>query len=164
MDSEKWKALSVHSLRDSATNFQQAVLVIRTDAESLLESIQDCWFHWAGPCKQMIIDNASPLCSEQVTVAAQERDIHLRVVAAYAHWQMGKTEHHGDIIQDMLHKYDIEHPIQSEDHSKLHSDMSVVPRTPYQGPRGILRRFWYSAKAVLFLVALVMSFQVLPST
>lgn len=104
---------------DSATSFQQATPVIRTDAESLLEAISDCWFHWAGNCRQLIIDNASPLCSEQFQNAAQARDIHLRVVAAYAHWQMGKTERHGDIIQDMLQKYDAEHPIQNEDQFKM---------------------------------------------
>ena len=104
---------------DAATSFQLAVPVVRTDAESLIESLHDCWFHWAGPCKQLIIDNASPLCSEQFSMAAQARDIHLRVVAAYAHWQMGKTERHGDILQDMLHKYDSDHSIQDEDQFKM---------------------------------------------
>eukprot|EP00435_Cladocopium_sp_Y103_P052434 s764_g16.t1 len=103
---------------DSATSFQLAIPVIRTDAEALIDAIQDCWFHWAGPCKQLIIDNASPLCSEQFTNLAQERDMHLRVVAAFAHWQMGKTERHGDILQDMLQKYDIEHPVENEDQFK----------------------------------------------
>ena len=107
----------VHCL-DAATSFQLAVPVVRTDAESLIESIHDCWFHWAGPCKQLIIDNASPLCSEQFSMAAQASDIHLRVVSAYAHWHMGKTERHGDILQDMLHKFDNDHAIHDEDQFK----------------------------------------------
>ena len=118
-----WTAKSGRSFQflhciDAATNFQLAIPIVRTDAESMIEALQDCWFHWAGPCKQLIIDNASPLCSEQFSTAAQARDMHLRVVAAYAHWQMGKTERHGDILQDMLHKFDTDHAIQSEDQFK----------------------------------------------
>lgn len=44
----------------------------------------------------------------------QGQDTHLRVVAAYAHWKMGKlgkTERHGEIIQHMLNKYDHDHDI-----------------------------------------------------
>ena len=93
---------------DSATNFQTGIPINRTDADALIDAISDCWFHWAGPCKQLVIDNESALCSEKFTQMAQSRDIHLRVVASYAHWQMGKTERHGDIIQHMLSKIDLE--------------------------------------------------------
>ena len=118
-----WTAKSGKSFQflhciDAATSFQLAIPIVRTDAESMIEALQDCWFHWAGPCKQLIIDNASPLCSEQFSTAAQARDMHLRVVAAYAHWQMGKTERHADILQDMLHKFDTDHAIHSEDQFK----------------------------------------------
>ena len=39
----------------------------------------------------------------------------VKVVAAYAHWQLGKTERHGEILQEMLRKYDSEHPITNSD-------------------------------------------------
>jgi hypothetical protein len=87
---------------DTATNFQLAVPVFRTDAETLFEAFQDCWLRWAGPSKQLVIDNESALCSDQFAQLAQQQNIHLRVVAAYAHWQMGKTERHGDILQHIL--------------------------------------------------------------
>ena len=99
---------------DMATNFQQGCVVNQMDAESLFEAFQDVWLHWAGPCKQLIIDNDSALCSERFSQLAQEQNIHLRVVAAYAHWQMGKTERHGDIVQHMLMKYDHDKPIINE--------------------------------------------------
>ena len=99
---------------DTATNFQLAVPVFRTDAETLFEAFQDCWLRWAGPCKQLVIDNESALCSDQFAQLAQQQNIHLRVVAAYAHWQMGKTERHGDILQHILVKYDHEHAIETE--------------------------------------------------
>ena len=96
---------------DAATNFHQAVQVHQTDAVSLFEGFRQAWLHWAGPCKQMIIDNESGLCSEQFSVLAQREDIQLRVIAAYAHWQLGKTERHGDILQHMMKKFDSENPI-----------------------------------------------------
>ena len=90
---------------DAATNFHQAVQVHQTDALSLFEGFRQAWLHWAGPCKQMIIDNESGLCSEQFSNLTQGEDIQLRVIAAYAHWQLGKTERHGDILQHMLQKF-----------------------------------------------------------
>eukprot|EP00434_Breviolum_minutum_P032343 symbB.v1.2.028601.t2/scaffold3045.1/size120917/6 len=96
---------------DAATNFHQAVQVHQTDALSLFEGFRQAWLHWAGPCKQMIIDNESGLCSEQFSNLAQSEDIQLRPIAAYAHWQLGKTERHGDILQHMLQKFDHEKDI-----------------------------------------------------
>ena len=96
---------------DAATNFHQAVQVHQTDALSLFEGFRQAWLHWAGPCKQMIIDNESGLCSEQFSNLTQGEDIQLRVIAAYAHWQLGKTERHGDILQHMLQKFDHEKAI-----------------------------------------------------
>ena len=98
---------------DSATNFQLAMPVFRTDAESLFEAFQNTWTQWAGPCKRLVIDNASALCSEQFAQFMQSQDTHLRVVAAYAHWQMGKTERHGEIIQQMLRKFDHDQSIET---------------------------------------------------
>eukprot|EP00434_Breviolum_minutum_P042887 symbB.v1.2.038193.t1/scaffold5827.1/size23306/2 len=99
---------------DASTNFHQAVQVHQTDALSLFEGFRQAWLHWAGPCKQMIIDNESGLCSEQFSNLTQAEDIQLRAIAAYAHWQLGKTERHGDILQHMLQKFDHENSITTD--------------------------------------------------
>ena len=104
---------------DSATNFQLAMPVFQTDANALWEACHDCWFRWAGASKQLILDNASALCSDQVAQFAQGENIHLRVVAPYAHWQLGKTERHGDILQDMLQKMDHENSLDTSAQFKL---------------------------------------------
>ena len=101
---------------DVATNFQQAIPVYRTDAQALFEAFQSCWLHWAGPCDQLVIDNASALCSDQFAALMQGNNIHLRVVASYAHWQMGKVERRGDILQHMLQKFDHDQNISTDDH------------------------------------------------
>ena len=99
---------------DVATNFQLAAPVFRTDAEALFESMQDFWFQWAGPCQQLVVDNMSPICSDQFAALAQGQNIHLRIIAAYAHWQNRKTERHGDIIQHMLEKFDVDKEISTD--------------------------------------------------
>lgn len=87
---------------DFATNFQLAKPVYQTDHVSMEEALQNTWFHWAGIPKMMILDGESALCSEKFQQYCTEKSIHTKVVAAYAHWQMGKVERHGDILQSML--------------------------------------------------------------
>lgn len=96
---------------DMATNFHQAIEIHQTDAEGLFEGFKRAWLHWAGACKQLITDNESALCSEKFETYMRERNIHLRTVAAYAHWQNGKTERHGEILQQMLKRCDSDNPI-----------------------------------------------------
>ena len=114
--SSKGKQFQFLHFIDSATNFHQAVSILRSDADGLFASFQQAWLHWAGPCRQLVIDNESALCSEQFAIKAQEVNILVKVVAAYAHWQLGKTERHGDILQNMLQKYDHDFNIENEDH------------------------------------------------
>jgi hypothetical protein len=113
--SRNGKVFQFVHLIDMATNFQLASMVFQTDASTLFETIQECWFKWAGPCKQLVVDNESALCSDEFTKHAQSSDIHLRVVAAYAHWQLGKTERHGDILQHMLERFDVDQTISTND-------------------------------------------------
>lgn len=53
------------------------------------------------------------MCSTKFAEAAQGLNVKVRIVAAHAHWQMGKTERHGEILQEMLRKYDHEYPIEN---------------------------------------------------
>lgn len=104
---------------DAATNFHLANHTHRTDAEGAFESLRGTWLQWAGPCKVLVVDGDTAVCSEHFSNLAQSMNIRIGVVAAYAHWQLGKTERHGEILQEMLRKYDHEHPIQnSEDFMK----------------------------------------------
>ncbi len=119
-DGIKWTAASgkqffFYHYIDAATNFHLANHTHRTDAEGAFESLRCTWLQWAGPCKELVIDGDTAVCSEQFSNLAQSMNIRLRVVAAYAHWPLGKTERHGEILQEMLRKYDHEHPIHSSD-------------------------------------------------
>ena len=100
---------------DAATNFHLAHHTHQTDAEGAFVSLTETWVKWAGPCKELVVDGASSFCAEHFSIQAQKLNIVVRVVAAYAHWQLGRTERHGDILQDMLAKYDREHPIENSE-------------------------------------------------
>ena len=66
-----------------------------------------------GPPQELVIDGESALCSDGFRDFIQRHSINTRVVAAYAHWQMGKVERHGGILQGMLEKYHHDNPIRS---------------------------------------------------
>ena len=96
---------------DMATSFQLAQPVYQTSHEALQDALSRTWMHWAGPPQELVIDGESALCSEAFSNFAQKHSINTRVVAAYAHWQMGKVERHGGILQGMLDKYHHDNPI-----------------------------------------------------
>jgi len=98
---------------DAATNFHSAHHTYQTDALGAFNSFQHAWLHWAGPCEELVVDGASSFCAETFAEHTQGLNVKVRVVAAHAHWQLGKVERHGEILQEMLRKYDTEHEIKS---------------------------------------------------
>ncbi len=96
---------------DLATNFQVAAPVFQTDHQGLIDILQRTWISWAGPPKELVIDGETGLCSEGFKEFCRTNSISTRVVAAYAHWQMGKVERHGEILQSMLRSLDKDQPL-----------------------------------------------------
>lgn len=113
--SHSGKQFSFFHFIDAATNFHLANHTHQTDAAGAFQALRDTWVQWAGPCKELIVDGASSFCCEYFSQQTQCLNIHVKVVAAYAHWQLGKTERHGEILQEMLRKYDSEQPITNSD-------------------------------------------------
>ena len=85
----------------------------RGDSSSAIEAIQKAWFRWAGPCRELRVDSASEFCSEQFARWSQQHSICVKIIAAGAHWQLGRAERHGGVLQNMLDKYAAEHEIDS---------------------------------------------------
>ena len=83
---------------DAATNFHTAHHTYQTDASGALESFQRAWLHWAGPCDELVVDGASSSCAEKFAEQTQGLNVKVRVIAAQAHWQLGKVERHGEIL------------------------------------------------------------------
>ena len=100
----------VHVL-DVGTNFHIAFVTTDRTTSTIIEQFQNHWILWAGPPKTIMTDSAGEFCSDEFGRFLQSHDIRSIVVPADAHWQLGRCERHGAILQSMLNKYQVEHPI-----------------------------------------------------
>ena len=102
--SKQGNQFSFYHILDSATNFQIAFPVESRTSLSVWNGIRDNWVRWAGPPNQIMCDSAGEFCSEEFENHLQQFDIRCVIIPAEAHWQMGKCERHGSILQHMLDK------------------------------------------------------------
>ena len=79
--------------------------------EHAVEAIIQSWFSWAGSPNEMLVDAATELNAEQFSQFMQQCNVKCTTISTDAHWQNGKAERHGQILSNMLDKYDLEHPI-----------------------------------------------------
>ena len=91
------------------------------------------WIMWAGPPGQLILDAAGEFCDEKIQEFSQKHDIGLKVIPPEAHWQNGRCERHGGILQEMLTKMDVEEGINSYD--QLEQALSLATQTKNQWSR-----------------------------
>jgi len=105
------KGFHVYHFVDSATSFQVASIAPSRAADAFLECFLQSWLMWAGTPHEMIIDAGTELNSDEVANFAQAHNIHMTTISTEAHFQNGKAERHGSILQNMLTKYETEHAI-----------------------------------------------------
>ena len=116
MDGYSWKnsqgtSYHFYHLVDHSTSFQVARYAPNRSVENAIDAIIQSWFSWAGSPNEMLIDAATELNAEQFSVFMQQCNVKCTTISTDAHWQNGKAERHGQILADMLSKYDLEHPI-----------------------------------------------------
>ena len=110
---EQGKKHSFFHMIDSASNFHIAIPQLDRSTQNLMSMLKTNWFRWAGPPKAMMFDSAGEAGSEQFGKFLQEHDIRSYTIPTGAHWQLGRCERHGAILQSMLDKYHAEHPIRN---------------------------------------------------
>ena len=98
---------------DWATSFNVACIAPSRTTEDMIHNLIRMWFQWAGSPSEVLVDAASELNSQEFTVFVQSHNIRLTTISPEAHFQNGKSERHGAILQRMLDKMDSEHPISS---------------------------------------------------
>ena len=99
---------------DAGTNFQIAFVTENRTSQQVIEQLRTHWLQWAGPPKMLLTDSAGEFCSDEFSQFLQANDVKATIVPAESHWQMGRGERHGAIIQRMLDKYQVDHAISSE--------------------------------------------------
>ena len=105
------KGFHVYHFVDSATSFEVACVAPSRTADAFLECFLQSWLMWAGTPHEVVVDAGTELNSEEVASFAQAHNIHLTTISTEAHFQNGKAERHGYILQSMLSKYEKEHAI-----------------------------------------------------
>ena len=68
---------------------------------------------WAGAPGALLVDAGSEFNSQEFSEFAQAHNIRVTTISSEAHFQNGKAERHGAVLQTMLSKFEKEHPIQS---------------------------------------------------
>eukprot|EP00435_Cladocopium_sp_Y103_P073897 s9_g45.t1 len=104
---QKVKALN---LVDTASSFQRMIPFFQNETSELLQELfSEHWVAWAGPPKELVLDPAQTNMGDPMVTPCELRGIHIRPIAAGAHWQLGKTESHGGWFAHVLDKLIDEH-------------------------------------------------------
>ena len=119
MDGVEWTSSQgtqyyFYHILDSGTNFQIAFRSNQRTSSQLISHVNKHWIQWAGPPQKLMTDSAGEFCSEEFAKFLQSLNVLATVIPTEAHWQMGKCERHGALLQSMLNKYQVEHPITNE--------------------------------------------------
>ena len=101
---------------DLSTNFHTAVIAPSRTSDSTIMNLVQSWFSWAGAPQEIVMDSATELNSEIFMNFLQQYNIRAVTTAPEAHWQNGRAERHGAIVETMLKKVDCEYPISSYSH------------------------------------------------
>jgi transposase InsO family protein len=116
MDGVKWtskqgQSFHFYHLIDQATNFHVAIPAPNRTAEHAIQKTMEAWLQWAGPPNMLVTDPATEFTSDLYQEFLQRYDIKGITTSPNAHWQNGQCERHGEILQHMLTKIDLEQPI-----------------------------------------------------
>ncbi len=100
---------------DMSTSFQTAIIAPNRSAEHAIQCLVQMWLCWAGPPSEIIMDSATEFTSDLFQNFLQAHNIKSRTIAPGAHWQNGRCERHGQVLERILKKVDSEHPIATYD-------------------------------------------------
>ena len=116
IDGFKWtnsqgKTFHVYHIIDWSTSFHVASIAPSRNTEDAIQSMINMWFQWAGSPSELLVDAGTEFNSQEFMQFVQSHNIKLTTISPEAHFQNGKSERHGAILQRMLSKFDLENPI-----------------------------------------------------
>ena len=114
VDGVKWKnrqnqEFHFYHFIDHGTNYHTAV--IAPNRAEIQERFIAGWLNWAGTPNTVLMDSASEFLSSSFQEYMQSLNVQFVVVPPDAHWQVGRIERHGGVLQSMLSKYELEHDV-----------------------------------------------------
>ncbi len=103
-----WKAnqrVPCVNIVDHGTSMQVMAPIFTRETGELLKGVfRDSWLTWAGPPIHLITDPSKPNLSQELQQFCENNGIHMSHIAADAHWQLGKTERHGQWFEQIFER------------------------------------------------------------
>ena len=103
-----WKAnqrVPCVNIVDHGTSMQVMAPIFTRETGELLKGVfRDSWLTWAGPPVHLITDPSKPNLSQELQQFCENNGIHMSHIAADAHWQLGKTERHGQWFEQIFER------------------------------------------------------------
>ena len=117
----KGKNFHVYHVVDWATSFHSAAIAPSRGSTEAINNLITMWLSWAGAPGEMIVDAGTEFNSEEFANFVQQHNVKLTTISPEAHFQNGRAERHGAVLQHMLDRFDKEHPI--ETYQDLHQSL-----------------------------------------
>ena len=111
----KGQTFHVYHCIDLGTSFHAAIVAPNRSADHAINCLIQMWLCWAGPPCEILMDSATEFTSDDFQKFLQSHNIRSRTIPPGAHWQNGRCERHGQVLEQILKKVDLEHPIDSYD-------------------------------------------------
>ena len=129
IDCLKWTnkaGLGFHVLHiiDFGTSFHVACVAPNRTSQNAIQNITTSWLQWAGAPNEMIVDSGTEFNSDEFMQFLQRFNIKSTTIVPEGHWQNGRSERHGAILESMLTKFDLESPIMS--YTDLHQALWFI--------------------------------------
>ena len=110
---QKGKVFHMYHVLDWGTNFHMASIAPSRSTEDFIKVFMNMWPSWAGSPGEILVDAGSEFNSEEFMEFLQSHNIRGTTISPEAHFQNGRSERHGAILQTMLTKFSTEHEIAS---------------------------------------------------
>ena len=98
----KGGAYHLYRVIDWATNFHMAHVAPSKITEDAAQAPMTMWLSWAAAPGEILVDAASEFNGEAFMIFLQSHNIKGTTISPEAHFQNGKAERHGAILDKML--------------------------------------------------------------
>ena len=110
---QKGQVFHMYHVLDWGTNFHMASIAPSRSTEDFIKVFMNMWLSWAGSPGEILVDAGSEFNSEEFMEFLQSHNIRGTTISPEAHFQNGRSEQPGAILQTMLSKFSTEHEIAS---------------------------------------------------
>eukprot|EP00435_Cladocopium_sp_Y103_P071350 s168_g37.t1 len=138
------KVFHFYHYLDHGTNYHVAVIAPNRTAEHAIDKLNAAWINWAGPPNEFMADAATEFDSETFSQYLQTLGIKSTITPPQAHWQMGRSERHGQVLQEMLRRFETEHAIQT------YAELQLALTQCTQAKNSCSLRHGYSPETLVF--------------